>query len=142
MCHRFTHKAGRLLWLCIASSCILFFTSCASTTASVAPTPTSGSAPTPTQAGAVISTAITTYSGHSGAVLGLSWSPDGTRIASCGDDGTIQVWNARTGKSIWNVHIGKYAFAVAWSPDATLIASSSNDGAIQVWKPTLQELVD
>jgi len=35
-----------------------------------------------------------TYAGHSGPVLSVAWSPDGTRIASASFDETVQVWAA------------------------------------------------
>ena len=34
------------------------------------------------------------YSGHTDAVFGVSWSPDGCRIASASLDRTVQVWDA------------------------------------------------
>ncbi len=37
---------------------------------------------------------ILTYTGHTSLVWSLSWSPDGTRIASASEDGTVQVWQA------------------------------------------------
>jgi WD40 repeat protein len=38
-----------------------------------------------------LSTPVVTYKGHSGPVINVVWSPDGTRLASCGNDGTVQV---------------------------------------------------
>jgi WD40 repeat protein len=35
-----------------------------------------------------------TYRGHFSSVYTIAWSPDGTRIASAGNDGTVQVWQA------------------------------------------------
>jgi len=77
---------------------------------------------------------IATYLGHSASVNTVAWSPDGTRIASGGDDGSVQVWEASTGKNIfiYRVHTGKVN-AVAWSPDGKSIASGSSDMTVQVW---------
>src|SRR5205823_828657 len=36
-------------------------------------------------------TLLLTYRGHSAAVRGIAWSPDGTRIASTSDDKTVKV---------------------------------------------------
>jgi WD40 repeat protein len=91
---------------------------------------------TPTPAVPVISKALLTYKGHSGAVIGVSWSPDGTKIASCSDDGTVQVWDARSGKRSWSYTLpgGKsnLAFAVAWSPDGKEIAAGGQSGTVSI----------
>ncbi|MGZ6367287.1 MAG: WD40 repeat domain-containing protein, partial [Ktedonobacteraceae bacterium] len=34
------------------------------------------------------------YNGHTSLAWSLVWSPDGTRIASASEDGTVQVWQA------------------------------------------------
>jgi WD40 repeat protein len=38
---------------------------------------------------------ITAYHGHTSAVFAVVWSPDGTRLASGGNDSTVQVWERR-----------------------------------------------
>jgi WD40 repeat protein len=64
---------------------------------------------------------VHTYTGHAD-VGSLSWSPDGTYVASSG--GSIQVWNALTGQSIYdfeeNMRCGDGD--VAWSPDGNTLA--------------------
>lgn len=77
-----------------------------------------------------IATALVMYKGHTGAAIGVAWSPDGKEIASCGDDGTVQVWNARTGQHIWQAQVSRYAFAVAWSPDGRRIAGAGSDATV------------
>jgi eukaryotic-like serine/threonine-protein kinase len=68
-------------------------------------------------------------------ITALAWSPDSTRVASGSADGTIQVWDAATGKHhyTYSGHSSQVS-ALAWSPDSTRIASSSWDEAVRVWQ--------
>ncbi|HEU5439490.1 MAG TPA: hypothetical protein VFU88_09385 [Ktedonobacterales bacterium] len=93
-------------------------------------------AATATPAGPTLKTVLLTYTGHGKAVIGVAWSPDGKRIASCGVDGSVQVWDAHTGKSLltYTGHSDSVE-RVAWSLDGKRIASASDDGTVQVWRP-------
>src|SRR6266571_1568091 len=86
--------------------------------------PTSIPAHTPIPAG----TLLRPYYGHFGYVYTVSWSPDGTLIASGSSDMTVQVWKAVDGSGAitYSGHTD-IVNTVAWSPDGTLIASGSND---------------
>src|SRR5438874_1177054 len=65
----------------------------------------------------------------------IPFSPDGTRIASGGNDNIIQLWNANSGQRLqtYTGHLGSI-WAVAWPPDGRRIASGGNDGTVQVWE--------
>lgn len=73
---------------------------------------------------------------HYNSVTALSWSPDGTRIASSSLSHDVRVWEAETGRPVSKYldHVGQVN-ALAWSPDGSRIASGSSDRTVQVWDP-------
>jgi WD40 repeat protein len=70
---------------------------------------------------------------HEERVMSLTWSPDGTHLASVGFDGTVRIWDAATGRQE-RVLTGssRYMLSAAWSPTGVLLMSVSND-AVQVF---------
>ena len=49
-----------------------------------------------------------TVSGHSYYVRSVAWSPDGTKLASGSDDKTVRIWEAATGKQLWQLTGHRY----------------------------------
>jgi WD40 repeat protein len=72
--------------------------------------------------------------GLSGAVLALSWSPDGTKLASGGRDNIVRVWELEKNSAIrvLEEHTGEIQ-GLSWSPDSRLLASAGGDGQVIVW---------
>jgi WD40 repeat protein len=73
-----------------------------------------------------------TYRGHTAAVISITCSPDGQRIASAGWDRTVQIWEAVHGTPLFTYegHLKEQITIVsriAWSPDGRYIVSAAND---------------
>ncbi len=69
--------------------------------------------------------------GHSGRVRGLAYTPEGSTLASCGDDGTVRLWEAESGReqacSDWG--IGKVG-TVAFATDGMILAAGGEGGIV------------
>jgi WD40 repeat protein len=87
--------------------------------------------------------------GHTSMIMGVSWSPDGKRIASGSTDDTTRIWDAQTGAELLTLPTPGDAYVIPdWSPDGQfLLVSITNQlspgrsGVWRVWQTT-QELID
>ncbi|MFC5182425.1 WD40 repeat domain-containing protein [Actinomadura harenae] len=72
--------------------------------------------------------------GHTDRVWNVAWSPDGTRLATCGADRTARIWNPGNAEeiSVLRGHASDVC-ALNWSPDGARIATASSDGTARLW---------
>jgi WD40 repeat protein len=77
---------------------------------------------------------LKSFSGHSGSVRSINFSPDGKYLLSGGTDATIRLWNVASGKEIKQL-IGHSSSLITalFSPDGKNIISSSRDETIRLW---------
>ncbi|MGO9921085.1 MAG: protein kinase domain-containing protein [Isosphaeraceae bacterium] len=75
-----------------------------------------------------------TLEGHERAVYNVEYSPNGKKLASCGKDGAIRLWDAATGllMRMWRAHDGDANY-VTFSPDGRTLATGGDDGAVLLW---------
>ena len=80
--------------------------------------------------------------GHTAEITGVRYSPDGTRLASCAEDGTIRLWDPRPPalqKLVPDVRLRAYSFWVGnptFSPDSHWLAAGMQNEDVQVVDPT------
>ena len=76
---------------------------------------------------------------HGDRVYQAEFTPDGTLIVTAGADGTVKVWDARTGQRIWSLHRGAPGDiatydTLALSPRGTEVAGLDSIGAVvAIW---------
>jgi WD40 repeat protein len=70
------------------------------------------------------------------------FSPDGTMVLTAADDGTVILWDAKTGQEMRRF-VGHTAGirAVAISPDSKYVATASDDKTVRVWHTDYHEAV-
>jgi WD40 repeat protein len=73
---------------------------------------------------------------HTGSVTGMAFSPDGTLLASVGQEaaGRLKLWRVADGSLVYSVdaHPGG-ASSVAFSPDGAMLATGGQDSLVRLW---------
>ncbi|KDO30212.1 hypothetical protein SPRG_04995 [Saprolegnia parasitica CBS 223.65] len=77
-----------------------------------------------------------TLQGHAEAILHVSFSPDGKKLASGGGDATVRFWDTNTCMPQHTCRGHKHhVLCTAWSPDGTRFISADKTGEIRMWNP-------
>jgi serine/threonine protein kinase len=68
-------------------------------------------------------------------INGLALSPDGSTIASGGDDGTVRFYDVATGKAVGRYEVSKSSvFQIAWTGDGKYFVTVGDEANAKVWK--------
>jgi len=72
--------------------------------------------------------------GHDNEVRSVCWSPSQPILASGGIDGTVRLWDAKTGKSLDILKCAEhYINSVNWSPNGRKLVAADGGGFIHIW---------
>jgi RNA polymerase sigma factor (sigma-70 family) len=70
---------------------------------------------------------------HQAALRAVAVSRDGKRIASGSEDASLRVWDAATGKPLWQHVSERWNYAVAFSPDGNMVAAGADDQTLRLF---------
>ena len=80
---------------------------------------------------------IRSFRGHTGGVHGVALSRDDARAASASDDGTVRLWDVKTGKELHLFRAAGRGRCVAFSRDGRLLVSGhygpGSDNLVRLW---------
>jgi len=80
---------------------------------------------------------------HTDPVLGIAFSPDGSRLVTLAGGGMAKVWDAPSGRELlsFSGHPGQIS-GVAFNLDGSRLATGSEDGVVKIWDLALREELD
>jgi WD40 repeat protein len=85
---------------------------------------------------------VTDLAGHSGKIDDISFSPDGSLIATAGVDGRVRVFDAGTGDRRLVLRHACGVNSLDFSPDGSMLASIGPCDGVRVWALEIDDLLD
>ena len=70
---------------------------------------------------------------HSDMIWALKFNSDATSIATGSWDGTVKLWDVKTGTLRWSIKHLSHVNSLAFSPDERILATGSSDSTIGLW---------
>jgi WD40 repeat protein len=78
---------------------------------------------------------VRVLAGHVGSATSVAFSPDGERVVTGGEDGTVRLWRCRVGSLIRTIRAHTKPVAAAqFSHDCEHLFSAGADRALKVWR--------
>jgi WD40 repeat protein/DNA-binding SARP family transcriptional activator len=75
---------------------------------------------------------VRSFRGHDGDVNDVAFSPDGSRLASTGEDSKLKVWDTSTWRRVSSLSGEFGAWGPSFSADGSLVAAAWDDGQVRI----------
>jgi len=85
-----------------------------------------------------------TMRGHTDLVTGVAHLPNRRRIITCSDDGSLRLWDLKSGVQIgndWRDDGKEEVWNISLSPNGKTVASGSGDGRVRLWDVETKKVV-
>ena len=82
--------------------------------------------------------------GHTDLVTGVAHLPNRRRIITCSDDGSLRLWDLKSGVQIgndWRDDGKEEVWNISLSPNGKTVASGSGDGRVRLWDVETKKVV-
>ncbi len=79
---------------------------------------------------------LVNFKKHQKAVEHISWSPDGSQLATASYDKTVKIWDAESGALKYNLRHSDLMLYSSWSPDGSKLATSGFYAPPRIWNAT------
>jgi WD40 repeat protein len=77
---------------------------------------------------------VRSFEGHTHHVMGVGWTPDGKRLASCGADNVVKVWDYEKGEKVRDLQgHQKQVTALAFVGTTPMFVTASGDASVRMW---------
>lgn len=78
---------------------------------------------------------IATLSDHNGPVRSAAWNPNSKTIATASDDGTVKIWDAKSGQLQTTVHASDSGGvnSARWYPSGNYLVTAGDDHVARIW---------
>ena len=100
-------------------------------------------APPALRAEDIVTEPILTFTGHTGSVYSVAYSPDSTKVLTGSFDHTARLWDAATGAHLRTFAHTAGVYSVAFSPDGTkvLTGAYTPDNTARLWNAATGALI-